>query len=567
MRRPLAAPGGLRIAPLGALLLFVLLGFGFAGLRSIDTAGLNLVENGSFESRDFTPWTVGAWTGGAADACQGGGVIASPVITDESVYDGEVAARLGAPVPAFDHPAGASWVAQSIHLPRSYRAPQLILHYRVVTNDIIHWASFRAEVHDLSGSRLQLLLRDGYDPANGAAIPGYDMGWQERRLDLSAYRGQTIQLYFEAKNEHCGGWGIWTYVDDVRVVDQSQVYVPIIMRDHTGLVASATPVSTPQTTPTITPTATTTPTLTPSPTITPTPSRTPTPIDTPTPTPTPGWFVWPGPTAGDLADVALSGDGTAWAVGAAGLILYFDGHDWLRWPGASPTSQNLTAVHVSSRLAAWAVTDGGSIIRFDGAEWRNIGPVTPAGEALWDIAMLPDDQAGWAVGDHGTVLWFDGVNWFLVSPTLIPTTQTLRAVFPVDAGAAWAVGDYRYTCTHIDLDTVGNSIIDPDLHFHTNHHSHSILHPDCDMDRDEDEHIYTTADSHTDHAGHEYAHLGTHTCATLMQTNLRFPHAHSVGETWIPRRPDGENYSPGCGNIGLRWFLWERVMNGTNNSW
>lgn len=350
MRRPLAAPGGLRFASPGVFLLFVLLGLGSAGPRSIDVTGLNLVQNGDFETGDFTSWTIGAWTGGAAEACQEGGSMASPVITSESVYAGDFSARLGAPVPAFDRPAGASWIAQSIHLPLSFRAPEIIFHYRIVTNDIIHWASFRAEVHDLSGSRLDLLLRDGYDPPNGAAIPGYDMGWQEQRFDLTAYRGDTIQLYFEAKNEHCGGWGIWTYIDDVRLVDQSQVYVPIIMRDHQGVVASATPPPTLEATPTITPTATATPTVTSSPTITPTASDTPTPVDTPTPTPTPGWYAWPGPTTADLADVAISSDGTAWAVGAAGLVLYFDGHDWTEWPEGSPTSENLTAVHVSSRL-------------------------------------------------------------------------------------------------------------------------------------------------------------------------------------------------------------------------
>ncbi len=268
MGRPLVAPGGLRLASLGAFLLFVLLGLGYAGPRSIDVTGLNLVQNGGFETGDFTSWTIGAWTGGLADDCQKGGSMASPVITSESVYAGEVSARLGAPVPAFGHPAGASWIAQSIHLPLSFRAPELIFHYRIVTNDIIHWASFRAEVHDLSGSRLDLLLRDGYDPPNGAAIPGYDMGWQEQRFDLSGYRGDTIQLYFEAKNEHCGGWGIWTFIDDVRLVDQSQIYVPIIMRDHQGIVVSATPVPTLGTTPTITPTTTATPTFTTTPTST-----------------------------------------------------------------------------------------------------------------------------------------------------------------------------------------------------------------------------------------------------------------------------------------------------------
>lgn len=447
--RPLAAPSGIRIA-LGALLTYVLLGVGLAGLLPAGSARLNLVTNGSFESGEFTPWIAGAWTGGIGDACADGGSMLAPVITHEFAHDGKLSARLGAPVEAFGHPAGASWIYQSIHVPRSFRAPELVFHYRIVTNDIIHWASFRAEVHDLSGQRLEVLLRDGYDPANGAAIPGYDMGWREGRFDLSAYRGETIRLYFESKNEYCGGWGIWTYLDDVRVINRTRMFVPIVMRNHRGIVVTLTPLPTFEFTPTITSTATPTETRTSTPTITSTATDTPVPIDTLTPTPPPGWFVWPGPSTDNLADVALASDGTAWAVGASGLILYFNGRDWIRWPGTSPTLENLTAVHVVSPREAWAVTDAGSIIRFDGTDWYLEGRATPAGEALWDIHMTPGGEAGWAVGEKGTVVWFDGTNWFLIPDTLIPTTQTLRAVYAVSADWAWAVGDDGTILQYVD---------------------------------------------------------------------------------------------------------------------
>ena len=46
------------------------------------------------------------------------------------------------------------------------------------------------------------------------------MGWRTASYDLSAFVGQNVRLVFENRNLHGGiSWGIWTVVDDVRVVD------------------------------------------------------------------------------------------------------------------------------------------------------------------------------------------------------------------------------------------------------------------------------------------------------------------------------------------------------------
>jgi hypothetical protein len=37
--------------------------------------------------------------------------------------------------------------------------------------------------------------------------------------DLSKYKGQHIRLVFSNRNLWPNSWGIWTYVDDVRVLD------------------------------------------------------------------------------------------------------------------------------------------------------------------------------------------------------------------------------------------------------------------------------------------------------------------------------------------------------------
>jgi len=46
------------------------------------------------------------------------------------------------------------------------------------------------------------------------------MGWRTAEVDLRAYRGQNVRLIFENRNlEHDRSLGMWTLVDDVRLVD------------------------------------------------------------------------------------------------------------------------------------------------------------------------------------------------------------------------------------------------------------------------------------------------------------------------------------------------------------
>ena len=42
--------------------------------------------------------------------------------------------------------------------------------------------------------------------------------WSQVAYDLSAYRGQTIVLYFNAYNNGWGNERTWMYVDDVQVI-------------------------------------------------------------------------------------------------------------------------------------------------------------------------------------------------------------------------------------------------------------------------------------------------------------------------------------------------------------
>jgi hypothetical protein len=93
-------------------------------------------------------------------------------------------------------------------------------------NDIMHYSDFFVAIQDGVGlNHLATVLRDGYRPCipNVAPSAGTDLGWRSVTYDLSKYKGQHIRLVFSNRNLWPNSWGIWTYVDDVRVVGEGSL--------------------------------------------------------------------------------------------------------------------------------------------------------------------------------------------------------------------------------------------------------------------------------------------------------------------------------------------------------
>src|SRR6202000_2610068 len=101
------------------------------------------------------------------------------------------------------------------------------------TNDTITYVDEEADVLSTSGSKLTQL----YSEAKSTG------GWVEKTFSLSAYAGQTVQLYFGVKGNGYAKDYVYEYLDDVSV---------------TGSGASPTP--SPSGAPTATPVPTATPT-------------------------------------------------------------------------------------------------------------------------------------------------------------------------------------------------------------------------------------------------------------------------------------------------------------------
>jgi len=165
------------------------------------------ITNGGFEAGDLGGW-------------QAGGTLPRRVVDDPAIaHGGRRALLLGQPDAApCQAPSGQAWVEQEFDVPASGR-PTLVVWYRLLTYD-------RNINMDPGIDHLAISLDGGvvFRAANRSlpthcSPPPHDLGWQERRQDLSVYRGQTVRLRIELASTDAW-WNTWAYVDDVQVLTE-----------------------------------------------------------------------------------------------------------------------------------------------------------------------------------------------------------------------------------------------------------------------------------------------------------------------------------------------------------
>jgi hypothetical protein len=166
-----------------------------------------LISNGSFEvAPPLHGWTYGG-----------------SLLVDRASHAtlGTFSLQLSAPVTQRNQGEGQVWAHQTIYVDPTWTRPVLSFSYDMWVNDIRDYSDFFVEIQDGVGlNHLATIVRDGYQSCNNAPPPAaLDMGWRQAIYDLSAYKGQSIRLVFWNRNLWPNSWGIWTYVDDVRVVD------------------------------------------------------------------------------------------------------------------------------------------------------------------------------------------------------------------------------------------------------------------------------------------------------------------------------------------------------------
>jgi photosystem II stability/assembly factor-like uncharacterized protein len=152
-----------------------------------------------------------------------------------------------------------------------------------------------------------------------------------------------------------------------------------------------------------------------------------------------GWSAPEAVPGGVTADLfGVTGDATnAWAVGAGGTILFWDGNAWTRQTAPPDVTHTLRSAHLVGNDVV-IVGDDGAILRTTnrGAAW-SIQAAPPGTGNLRAVHVVGASDM-WAVGEQGTVLRWNGTNWSTQS--LAGATSTFRDV-AFDGAVGVIVGD------------------------------------------------------------------------------------------------------------------------------
>jgi photosystem II stability/assembly factor-like uncharacterized protein len=166
------------------------------------------------------------------------------------------------------------------------------------------------------------------------------------------------------------------------------------------------------------------------------------------------WLKIHTPTPDDLLDVWEDGHGIVWAVGRFGTVLRCDGARVER-VDLGHHGVDFQAIHGSSPEDIWIVGDEGVVLHFNGADWVE-RPITSHVRWLMDVWVTPGGNV-WAVGsayeyvDDGSGFYpvahlWDGAQWnYTPLPESVRDTDRrtkctqLEAVHGTD-GDLYAVG-------------------------------------------------------------------------------------------------------------------------------
>jgi hypothetical protein len=175
-----------------------------ASLTGVGVQGGNCVQNtlsnGGFETGDLSCWTLGG--------------VYTPFTVTAQKHSGSYSAQLGASSPP--EPNGDSYVYQAVTVPSNVTRATLTFWYWPFTTDTITYDWQEAQVRNSSGTLLAQIFK----------VASNSQTWTQVTFDLTPYKGQTVQLYF---NAHGDGYGDLTYMylDDVSVTTSNDTTPPV----------------------------------------------------------------------------------------------------------------------------------------------------------------------------------------------------------------------------------------------------------------------------------------------------------------------------------------------------
>lgn len=167
------------------------------------------IINGGFETGDWTGWTHGG------DYDFRYVTVAKKHVTPysatlgrwDSVFHGEDSTA---------EPYGYEWFYQDFIVPP--KVTYLKFYWWMETYDTAAWDWFDAYIQDTHGNTLQTILNHAGKPGTDYGPYWTTSGWQEAVVDISAYRGQKIRIYFDQRLDGYGDQQR-VYIDDVKLVE------------------------------------------------------------------------------------------------------------------------------------------------------------------------------------------------------------------------------------------------------------------------------------------------------------------------------------------------------------
>ena len=164
----------------------------------------NTLSNAGLESGTLDCWN----TGGAL----------TPAATTLQAHSGSFSAQLGAS--GIPEPAGDSWMYQTVTVPSNLQHPTLTFWFWPATQDSIGFDWQEAQIRNTSGAKLAQVMK----------VASNSGQWTYVSYDLTPYKGQTVQLYFNVHEDgDIYGYFTYMYLDDVAIGEGTPAlrFVPV----------------------------------------------------------------------------------------------------------------------------------------------------------------------------------------------------------------------------------------------------------------------------------------------------------------------------------------------------
>ncbi|RLD59325.1 MAG: hypothetical protein DRJ05_06570 [Bacteroidetes bacterium] len=133
-------------------------------------------------------------------------------------------------------------------------------------------------------------------------------------------------------------------------------------------------------------------------------------------------------------------DGKKWIVGKQGLIMHYDGSNWVSHDLSEDVDFN--DVFFINESSGYAVGDGKMAYHYDGTGWSQID--IGLGSNYYGVSFA-DENTGWIVGKNGDILKYDNGDWS--KETSFP--KDLNSIFTINDTDVWACGKSK-TIVHFD---------------------------------------------------------------------------------------------------------------------